>query len=433
MSSASPEQFSTAEPLLRRVARRVNLGVYLTRCAGAVAAVVIAFGLCYLFAQLLAPSLARYTFWILLAIPVALVWAWVDCRKRGRFFSGPEIVAVTDRLSHADGRATTAYERPALTGGASTWHDLAARADFRPLRLNPGYFAWRLVPAFAFAGAVFLVPPRDPKPGTDLQMMASLTQPLEEKLKVTAEILPEAERKKLEEQLEQLQAGDKEVSRENWEAVEEVQQQLENALNQSDAATQQLSKSLGEMANLISQQNGANSQQESAALQNKIDELSNSIDNLGKFGGLPMSKDFKEKLAKAMGQCRGGNCSGRTLSDLQGQCNALADKLAKQMKQGNGAKNYGKGGIDRGRADAPMVLGEQQGVDNAKFDPSQLQNQYFDESSLSDMGITTVEPKTDPGVFQPGTVKQFSAQEGSNVSRTQISPGQRGVVSRYFE
>lgn len=149
--------------VMRRVAWRVNVGVYLTKCVGPVAAVIVAFGVAFLLSRMLAPDFTSFTYLILALLPVVLLWAWKTCQRNGLFFNESDIVELVDHLSASDGMAATAYERPVLVGGGSVWSRIAAQLKTTPLRLDFVWFAWRLMPALIFAGAVFLVPPANPK------------------------------------------------------------------------------------------------------------------------------------------------------------------------------------------------------------------------------------------------------------------------------
>lgn len=418
-----------AELVLRRVGLRVNLGVFLTKAVLPVAAVIIAFAVVLLFTRMLAPQYSRYAFLLLVGIPVAMAWAGSICRQRNLFYNEVELVELADHLSASDGMAATAYERSSASGGRA-WETVASRLHTHPLRLRASWFAWRLLPAMVFAAAVFLVPPRQPKPAGNDNVMLAITQPLAEKIEMTTDVLPEPEREQLKQQLEQVQAAPEGVSREKWEAVEDMEQRLENALAQSEASAYQLSSSMNQLAGLVSQQETKAPNVNSAELQSDIDALASSITDQMKKNSTPLSQELKEAMEKAMGNCKGGNCKSSELSDLLKHVNGLSEKLSKATGD---SKNYGRGGVDRGRADAPLVIGDERILENAAFDSKQLENQFFEAADLTDIGITPMEPKADPGMFQPGTVKSFGVQQGTNVSRTQISPSQRGVVSRYFE
>ncbi len=423
-----PQNAPLADPLLRRVGRRVNMGVYLSKAAGPVAAVVIAFAILFLFSRMLAPAYSRYAFIALVGVPAALAWAWVVCRRDRLFFNETELVELADHLTGSDGLAATAYERS--IPGSNSWEKIGNRLDTLPLRLNGAWFAWRILPALVFAGAVFLVPPRKQPPDANDNIMLAITQPLAEKIEMTTDVLPEAEREKLKQQLEQVQAAPEGISREKWEAVEDMEQRLENALAQSEASTYQLSSSMNQLAGLISQQESKAPNVNSAELQSDIESLAASISEQMKKNNVPLSKEMKDALEKATGDCKAGNCKSGELSDLMKHVEGLSKKLS---KAGSDGKDFGSGGVDRERGDAPFVIGDERVLENAAFDSKQLENQFFEAADLTDIGITPMDPKPDPGMFQAGTVKDFGAQQGTNVSRTQISPSQRGVVSRYFE
>jgi hypothetical protein len=408
---------------------RANLAVFLTRSAAPVAAVIIAFGVTFLLSRMLAPWLTPYTYIVLAGIPMAMVWAWRVCSRRNLFFGTPEIVELVDHLSASDGLAATAYERPALAGGARVWENVSGRLSLKPLRLNPAWFGWRLAPAVAFAGAVLFVPPRAPK-APDSTMMLAVTQPLAEKVKIAAEVLPEPEREKLQEQIQQVLAAPEGVSKEKWEAIEDMEQRLENALAQSEASAYQLSSSMNQLAAMVAKQETKAPNVNSAELQTDINSMAAKIGEQLNKNNLAMSEDMKKQLQKALSKCKAGNCKSGELDKLRKQCDALSEKLSKCQGL---CVNAGRGGIDRGRADAALVLGDESKLDGAKFDAKQLENQFFEAQDLTDIGITTMEPKPDPGKFAPGTVKDFGSQQGTNVSRTEISPSQRGVVERFFK
>ncbi len=414
--------------VLRRVSWRINLGVFLTRAATPVAGVIIGFGVAFLLTRMLAPHLTPFTYAILVGVPAVMVWIWLRCRRENLFFNEKEVVELVDHLSVSDGLAATAYERPTLAGGATAWQTISRRLTVRPLRLNAAWFAWRLAPALLFAAAVFFVPPRKPKEPAP-NMMLAMTEPLQERLEMAAEVLPEPEREKLEEQIEQIQAAPEGVSKEKWEAVEDMEQRLENALAQSEASAYQLSSSMNQLAGMVAQQEAKAPNVDNAELQNDIAAMAAAIQDQLNKKNMPVPDALKKQLQDALGKCKAGQCNSKKLSDLLKQCQGLSQKLSQCM----GGNCAGRGGVDRGRADAALVFGEERHLENAAFEEKQLENQFFQAADLVDLGITPMEPKPDPGKFKPGTVKDFGNQQGTNISRTQISPSQRGVVSRYFE
>ena len=77
-----------------------------------------------------------------------------------------------------------------------------------------------------------------------------------------------------------------------------------------------------------------------------------------------LSSAVKRQVADMMSMCKSGNCAG-----LQ---QALQD-LANQLGDGDGddqdgdGQGFGKGGIDRGRGDAPMVFGAERELTDAFY------------------------------------------------------------------
>ena len=100
-------------------------------------------------------------------------------------------------------------------------------------------------------------------------------------------------------------------------------------------------------------------------------------------------------------------------------------------KDGDG-EGPGRGGINRGRGDAPLIFGDEKIAEGTNFDQKDLMNKYLNPEDLIDMGITTIAPEPDPGKFSPGALRSFDQQSGSAVSRSRISPSQKNVVSKYF-
>jgi len=414
--------------ILRRIARRVNLGIFLTRAVIPVVAGVVVFGVLYILMQMLAPQYATYSWFILLAIPVGMALSWRSARISKQFYTESDVVELVDRLSHSDGLVVTAYERPGVVSGKYAWSQIARNTDVRPLQLNPVWFSWRLMPAFAFAGAALFVPARKPAP-PDAEIVMALTQPLADKVDMSAELLPEPEREKLQKQIEQVQAEPHGISREKWDAIEDLEQRVENALANSMASTYQLSASVNQLAALVSEQNKAPNIN-NPELQAKIQSMAASLADHLKKEAAPVSDELRNQLEKALANCKNGKCKPGDLESLKKKLEALNQKMAQANPD---KRNTGKGGVDRGRADAPMEYGAERKLDEAQFDPKQLENQYFENADLADAGVTTLEPKPDPGRFNPGTVRQLENLHGTNVSRTEISPSQKGVVSRYFE
>ena len=94
---------------------------------------------------------------------------------------------------------------------------------------------------------------------------------------------------------------------------------------------------------------------------------------------------------------------------------------------------WGKGGVDRGRGDAPMTWTDPSSGKGAKFKEQVLPSSM---SSLKDsqlVGRSTGAPEIDKsGAQKSGGLKGAAAGGGSAFTQT-VLPRHRGAVNRYFE
>jgi hypothetical protein len=126
-----------------------------------------------------------------------------------------------------------------------------------------------------------------------------------------------------------------------------------------------------------------------------------------------------------------------------GQCNSdgLAAFLAKNcacMKAGDVVKLWcrspGRGGVDRGRADAPMTWRDEASEQGAKFQEQALPPaslQALRESSLA--GVSAAAPEVTAGAEKSGGALSGAAAGGGSAHTRDILPRHRGTVGRYFE
>lgn len=417
--------------ILRPVARRVNWTVWLSRAVAPIAGVLAAFGVVLLLLKMLAPQYMWWSLAIFAALPVLMVYVLTVCRKRDLFFRESEIAEVVDHVTASDGVVTSVYEKPTLAESADFYARVQQRLREHFPRLNPHYFARRLAPAGAFTMVVLAIPPRPPAVEREKQeLMTALTQPLAEKLQMNAEVLPEKEKEELQKQLEEVKQSQEGVSKEQWEAVEEVQQRIENAMQQSEAAAGEMASALNQLAGMMGDSKGDSSPLGDDALKKeKMDQIVQDLQLKANNPKMPLTGAQRKEMSDLMSKCKGGQCSSKDLAKLQKELQSMCNKLGEC--NGNG-KCYGKGGVNRGRGDAPLVFGEDQSLADAEFQQKDLNNQFVTPEDMVDLGIIPIQPKPDPGKFSPGTLKNFGSQEGSNVNRTKISPSQKDVVSRYF-
>ena len=418
------------------LARRLNLGVWLSQFAAPMATLVAVFAAVLLLLKMVAPSLAQYSWLILAILPIIMLATSAWCRKRNLFFTVPEIAELADYFTRSDGRLTTALERPALFDEPGFYQRVADLVRSRLPRFDAKWYATRFLPVAAFAAAAIVIPPRQPETQKSQQVLAAITQPISEQLQAAQELLPENEREEIQKQLEEIQKTPAAVSKEQWEAVEEIQQKVDNAVEQAQATAQQVASQVSDLANMAGNHQGDSTPMGDSATQQSMDSIIQDLTLKAENPMLPLNTKQRSALKNAMGKAKAGQLKKAELKNLERDLKSLCDKLG-QCKNGqcngNGqCQNPGRGGVNRGRGDAELVLGAEKHVEGAQFQETELENQYMAPEDLMDLGVVPVEPKTEPGTFSASAVKGFGEESGANVSRTRISPSQRSAVSKYF-
>jgi hypothetical protein len=158
------------------------------------------------------------------------------------------------------------------------------------------------------------------------------------------------------------------------------------------------------------------------------------FDNQQQIGRLIEARLVPARLAEAgekAGQCDVGELV-RWLEENGGQCNG--GELAKLAIACAGSKP-GRGGISRGRGDAPMAWGDRSSREGVKFQANALppaSMQAMNDAQL--IRITAGSPTldTDAGPSASGALSGAAADGGSTHAAT-VLPRHRDAVSRYFQ
>jgi hypothetical protein len=291
-------------------------------------------------------------------------------------------------------------------------------------------------------GLAFALPVRKaPVQPQSQEILASITQPLDEKLKELEEIIPEKDAEEFKKELEELRQSDDGISTEKWEAVEEIEKRMEAAEAKAQQALNASAKALNKISEQMSTAGNVqgNSPEAMADANEMMKDLQDALKNeknissemkkelqdmAGKMGEGASTEELRKRLQELQ-EKMGGKGDGQDGKDGNGK-----DGNGKDGKDGDG--NPGKGAITRGRGDAELSFEEEKKLENAQYNPGELKNDFFTPGDLVDLGIMPIKPDPKPGEFSPGVVKQFQNQEGSQVSRTRISPSQKDVVAKYF-
>ena len=92
----------------------------------------------------------------------------------------------------------------------------------------------------------------------------------------------------------------------------------------------------------------------------------------------------------------------------------------------------GRGGVSRGRADAPIFWGEEVEGRSEEFTPAALDPaRYSDEEHTGTVGIGATAPEADPRAETAG-LAEVKASGGSSAWRRRLSPHHRRAVKSFF-
>lgn len=429
--------------IIKPLRRRLNAAVWLNAVLTPLLVIIASSGAILIVLKMFYPYLSWWAAAPLLFIPFVFVRGYIKSSRGERFFQPGEVVEIVDHLYRDDGSITASFENPKLIR-ASNFYDKVKKAVQKHLpRIDPAYYLKKMLPALAFIIIALILPARiieeDPR---SRQVVSAMIRPVVEKISQNKEFLTEAEQEELRETIEEIRKDAYGISREKWEAVEEVNERLENSLKQKE---QNLQKMMSDVNRIL---NETNPSSQKAGETGSKDQLQEMLDNLylsGKSMNLsaPRQQDIDRMLSEMQ--------NGKNVEELRKQLNELKKELAKccqgmnidylteeqrmRLREGAGKGNgegIGRGGVGRGRSDAPMVYGEEKKLPGAKYQDKRMQNRFLSGEDLTDLGITPVEPKPDPGRFSPGTVVKRDEVTGSQVSRTRISPGQKEVIQNYF-
>lgn len=429
---------------LRPISRRVNLAVWMSVVTGPLILLTGAFATVMLALKIFWPPAAPYTPFFLLAGPLILLYGFFHGRARRRFFVPGEIAEVADHLYRDDGSVTAFFEQPQLCSEPDFFRGVRTELAARLPRLDFIHYLKRFGPVLLFAAVAVAVPPRKPAlAARSEQVLASLTRPLAETITELEEILPQKDIEELRADIEQIQQSKDGISREKWEAIEDVEQRLNDAVERSRNSVAGVSSIVNQIAEQQAAKGGSGGLNPDADLQGLLKDLSNAMNtpNLSLPSGV--RNDLQGLLEGMNGAGLSADGLQQGLGDLQSELQDLMNQLGEGSGgqgegmgegpgDGQGGEGPGRGGVSRGRGDAAMAYGDPDALERAAYKEDQLRNRYLSPEDMVDLGITPLRPEPDPGKFSPGAVRSFGKREGAEVSRTRISPGQKNVVEKYF-
>jgi len=432
------------EPVLRRLARRLALGLFLDVWpAWAIGSLLVA-GAVALAGRLFLPGAALLLHWLWLAPVLAAVPAVIIVIRRA--YRPADVVAIADWLNGGQGMLLTLHEH-----GDSAWaaSPVIERVSTLPMpRVRPWRRLAPLLPAMMFLAIALWLPQRVPPASTRMlaeEIAADLTTTVAE-LK-QQEVLSPEEEKTLEEEIDRIKkAAEERVDASSWEASDALREKVAASVSQKQDAVKWAEESLARYAAAAqaAPSGDANTEAQAAELTKALENLakqgllagaSPELQRLLRSGKLPADPKAMRELAASV---------SKYLGEMKGRFGDLA-KLGKEfgrfdpsefpLDSGQSAPNGtpGRGGIDRGRADAPLTWGKELSpMDRFKSHalPPGAPRSPDDWAPLAELPGA---PQESAEFSRAAAARQYGSAAGQSAWRRTLAPRHQSAVKKYFD
>ena len=432
-------------PIVRRFSRRLRLGLFLDAWPRWAAGALLAAGCAALICRLFFPTADRYLFWLLAAPAVAILPAAIISIRRA--YRPEEVLAIVDSLSGGDGAILTLAERRDQAWSHAPQIGRAAHVAL------PAFRPWRrllvVVPALAFLVIALLLPQRThatgPSPIAD-DVVAGLSATLAE-LQSSNLVTPEEE-KQLEEEIERVRNAARErMDPSAWEAADAVREKMAaNAAAKQDAA-KWAQEALAQYSAAGGLEGSPDAASAKAELSRALEALARSgalagaptdIQKMLAGGKLPTDAASLGKLAASLGQYL-GDVQGR-LGELKGfggrgsRFDPSEFAAAGDGTDGAaGGNSPGRGGVDRGRADAELTYGKES--QSAELFKAQALPPGYVRSPDDWAPIVNMPgaPNVAPEAGGRAAARAYAEDAGQAAWRRTLAPRHQSAVKKYFK
>ena len=443
-----PDMFVSVQPALQRLRRRLVVGVFLDVWPAWAAGTLLAGGAIALACRIFFAPAASWLPWLWAAPIVALVPVAIICMLRR--YQEHEIAALADSLSGGHGLLLTQLEQQDPRWAGSPMLDAAG--TFALPRLRPWRKLAPLVPAAAFLAGALWVPQRISAADGDGALAQEIAADLAatvEALKQQSLVTPEEE-KRLEEEIERIRrAARQRVDSSSWEAADALKEKVAaNMADKRDALTwaRESAARYGAAAAGASAEARASHASE---LAQALDKLAQSgllasapadLKGLLKGGKLPTDPAAMRQLAAAL---------GKYLAETGGKMGDLA-ALGKGTRggpgkfdpgdfpldgdgSGDGNGRPGRGGVNRGRADAEMTWGKESVLPDrfkTRALPPGAPRSPDDWAPVVEMPGS---PQASATISTLSAARAYGPAAGQGAWRRTLAPRHRTAVRKYFD
>jgi hypothetical protein len=436
----------SVQPALRRLARRLALGLFLDIWPAWAVGGLLAAALVALVCRLSVPAASPALPWLWLTPVLALLPAIIIYVRRA--YRPAEVVAVADWLNGGQGTLLALLE----TNDAS-WSNsaLAERAStFTLPRLRPWRRLAALPPALVFMATALWIPQRMPRETNAIlaeEIAGNLTATVNE-LKQQQLITPEEE-KTLEEEIERIRkSAEERVDASSWEAADSLRDKLAADVAGKQDAIKWAEETLARYAAAAEGGPGADDAAAApgAELMKALEQLakrgmlagaSDELQRLAAGGKLPANaaslRNLMASLAKHLADANGRMAGVGKLGKAAGRFDPSQFPLESGESGVDGDGNPGRGGINRGRGDAELTWGKE----SLPLDRFKSHALPPGAARSPDDWAPVVElpgaPRESPAASVASAARQYTAAAGQRAWRRSLAPRHQSAVKKYFD
>lgn len=434
----------SVQPVLRRLSRRLAIGLFLDVWPAWAVGGLLAAGVIALASRQFFPGAAPILPWLALAPLLASIPALVICIRRA--YRREDVVALADSLGGGHGLLLTLLERDDPDWARSS---LVERlSSFALPRLHPWRRLAPLIPAAAFLSTAVWLPQRMPAAGRDIladEIAGDLTATLVE-LTQQQLVTPEEE-EKIEEEIARIRrAADERVDASSWEAADALRERIAGDLAAKQDAVKWAEESLRRYTAAVGggAAGASGAQAQAAELAEAIGKLAES----GLLAGAP--PELQQMLeggrlpgdAESLGRLAG--LFSKYLEGTKGRFGAVA-KLGKEFGRfdpaefplesewsADGDGHPGRGGITRGRGDASLTWGDESlPLDRFRAEalPPGAPRGPDDWAPIVELPGA---PNAAPVRSAQAAARRYDESAGGTAWRRTLKPRHQSAVKKYF-
>ena len=158
------------------------------------------------------------------------------------------------------------------------------------------------------------------------------------------------------------------------------------------------------------------------------------------FASLATNPKGEEQLRKMLEESSAGRCAncGRKLGDGEGECDGNCSGDGDEEGEGEGegeGEKAGSGGVNRGRADAPLHFGNETQLGESKLKDRGEKADITDRSTEAKVGesISDEDPTKNAAHSHSAAKRGIGGRNSGTSVNSTVLPRHRGTVKRFFD